>query len=225
MDKNISLWNRNSPLQEIYEKLWTELVPERGPSITREGELLRAIGRIYYHGNLHRFGVECLKDEWDVVESQKKIILNFLTEPDYIRFKNNFKATNFGENRVTNKWNLNNDLETLSIAEVHSVNFMQANKAHIEYHSVSELISALNSKDWRERKDAAHYADTLIQDGPGWLDDDVVKKIARASLIILMHPTENIDSDFVKNGERKHNHRLTIPSPSPHHTKKTNEHE
>ena len=40
-------WNRNGKHQATYNKLWDELVPLSGPAKTKEGELLRAMSRLY----------------------------------------------------------------------------------------------------------------------------------------------------------------------------------
>ncbi len=40
-------WNRNGKHQATYNKLWDELVPPTGPAKTKEGELLRAMSRLY----------------------------------------------------------------------------------------------------------------------------------------------------------------------------------
>lgn len=52
-----SYWNNNGKFQNEYDTLFSTLVPSQGKCETVEGELLRAVGRIYYdyynNGNLN----------------------------------------------------------------------------------------------------------------------------------------------------------------------------
>ncbi len=41
-------WHRNGKHQATYSKLWDELIPPTGSAKTKEGELLRAMSRLYY---------------------------------------------------------------------------------------------------------------------------------------------------------------------------------
>jgi hypothetical protein len=41
-------WNGNGRHQELYDRLYTELVPDSGPADTYYGEILRAISNVYY---------------------------------------------------------------------------------------------------------------------------------------------------------------------------------
>lgn len=51
-----SYWNNNGKYQEIYDRLWSELVPSSGPSQFVEGENLRAISKIYWDYCNNGFG-------------------------------------------------------------------------------------------------------------------------------------------------------------------------
>lgn len=44
----MNYWNRSGLYQEQYDKLHNELVPSTGKCSTREGEMLRALSRLYY---------------------------------------------------------------------------------------------------------------------------------------------------------------------------------
>lgn len=43
-----SYWNKNGKNQDLHNHLWAELVPAIGVAETKEGELLRAMGKLYY---------------------------------------------------------------------------------------------------------------------------------------------------------------------------------
>lgn len=44
----MTYWNQTGRFEQLYRDLTAKLVPEEGKSLTPHGELLRAIGRIYY---------------------------------------------------------------------------------------------------------------------------------------------------------------------------------
>jgi hypothetical protein len=43
-----SYWDGNGKYQKEYDRLWKELVPASGEAETEEGELIRAVGRLFY---------------------------------------------------------------------------------------------------------------------------------------------------------------------------------
>jgi hypothetical protein len=47
-EKRISYWDNTGKYQKEYDRLWKEQVPSSGESGTLEGELIRAIGRLFY---------------------------------------------------------------------------------------------------------------------------------------------------------------------------------
>jgi hypothetical protein len=47
-DARISYWDGNGKYQKEYDRLWKELVPASGEAETEEGELIRAVGRLFY---------------------------------------------------------------------------------------------------------------------------------------------------------------------------------
>jgi len=48
METNVSYWDGNHPLQEVYQKLWDEFVPEEGRASTPYGEALRCVSNLSY---------------------------------------------------------------------------------------------------------------------------------------------------------------------------------
>jgi len=54
--KEVSFWNNNHALTPVYEKLWSELVPDEGACYTIEGECLRAAARLGYDCFNNGFG-------------------------------------------------------------------------------------------------------------------------------------------------------------------------
>lgn len=48
MKQTISFWEENHPRYQEYSNLWDEHVPARGASKTVEGELVRAVGRLFH---------------------------------------------------------------------------------------------------------------------------------------------------------------------------------
>ena len=48
MDYNNIYWMGNGKYQKEYDELWERLVPSQGNAVTKAGELLRAVSRIYY---------------------------------------------------------------------------------------------------------------------------------------------------------------------------------
>lgn len=57
-----SYWNNNGAYQEEHDRLWEELVPASGSAPTIHGELIRAVGRLFYefcnNGNCNAIEVE-----------------------------------------------------------------------------------------------------------------------------------------------------------------------
>lgn len=57
-----SYWNNNGAYQEEHDRLWEELVPSSGSASTIHGELIRAVGRLFYefcnNGNCNAIEVE-----------------------------------------------------------------------------------------------------------------------------------------------------------------------
>ena len=57
-----SYWNNNGAYQEEHDRLWEELVPASGSAPTIHGELIRAVGRLFYefcnNGNCNSIEVE-----------------------------------------------------------------------------------------------------------------------------------------------------------------------
>jgi hypothetical protein len=47
-DARTSYWDGNGKYQKEYDRLWKELVPGSGEAETEEGELIRAVGRLFY---------------------------------------------------------------------------------------------------------------------------------------------------------------------------------
>jgi hypothetical protein len=45
---NISFWDSNHPRQDEYQRLYNDLVPSSGEASTVQGELIRAISRLFY---------------------------------------------------------------------------------------------------------------------------------------------------------------------------------
>ena len=48
MDMENTYWNSNGKHQKEYEALWERLVPVEGKAVTKAGEPLRAVSRLYY---------------------------------------------------------------------------------------------------------------------------------------------------------------------------------
>ncbi len=60
-----SYWNNNGRFQKEYEALWKRLVPAEGPAVTKAGEALRAMARIYYRWYNDGDKIERSMPEWE----------------------------------------------------------------------------------------------------------------------------------------------------------------
>lgn len=79
MNTKQTYWENNGKHQELYERLYEQLVPEIGDAATQEGQLLRYMSNLYY--DLYNNGW-C---NWDVYEEARLFIAYFLIKQNYKR--------------------------------------------------------------------------------------------------------------------------------------------
>ena len=71
MDNNI-YWTCNGKYQKEYDELWARLVPPEGKAVTKAGEVLRAVSRIYYRWYNDGDRIQPSLDEWVAKSSTAK---------------------------------------------------------------------------------------------------------------------------------------------------------
>ena len=64
MDMENTYWNSNGKHQKEYEALWERLVPVEGKAVTKAGEPLRAVSRLYYRWYNDGDRIQPCMDEW-----------------------------------------------------------------------------------------------------------------------------------------------------------------
>lgn len=70
-------WNNSGKNQKAYDELWERLVPPQGKAVTRAGEVLRAVSRIYCRWYNDGDRIQPSLDEW-VARSSAAKAFNYL---------------------------------------------------------------------------------------------------------------------------------------------------
>ena len=169
-----TIWSGKSPLEATKERLWGALIPQSGSCLTSHGELLRAVGRIYYDRNNNGFGNGPFK-AWDkVICNHYDQISEYMVHCSLRDFLEEFCFINYGEDVVPRDWTGDKSLEELIKATICAVEKMDAQ--YQGYRKVDDIVADLNSGEDAKRNAALAFMKEKITSRE--TDPDIVKELA-----------------------------------------------